>query len=150
MMIQLIRICQIYEMPHFLIVLIYLWYLCLDRSQFNSILTILLGNVIEWEANSFIPSRVLLQDMYLESEPFDPYETWKSTVTTEFGSFAVKPLAGSSSALNNLYKIFLKKPTKIAYYWYVYIYNYLRIFSFIIHNSWVNECKLSFLPKEKI
>lgn len=150
MMIQLIRICQIYEMPHFLIVLIYLWYLCLDRSQFNSILTILLGNAIEWEANSFIPSRVLLQDMYLESEPFDPYETWKSTVTTEFGSFAVKPLAGSSSALNNLYKIFLKKPTKIAYYWYVYIYNYLRIFSFIIHNSWVNECKLSFLPKEKI
>lgn len=150
MMIQLIRICQIYEMPHFLIVLIYLWYLCLDRSQFNSILTILLGNVIEWEANSFIPSRVLLQDMYLESEPFDPYETWKSTVTTEFGSFAVKPLAGSSSALNNLYKIFKKKPTKIAYYWYVYIYNYLRIFSFIIHNSWVNECKLSFLPKEKI
>lgn len=150
MMIQLIRICQIYEMPHFLIVLIYLWYLCLDRSQFNSILTILLGNVIEWEANSFIPSRVLLQDMYLESEPFDPYETWKSTVTTEFGSFAVKPLAGSSSALNNLYKIFLKNPTKIAYYWYVYIYNYLRIFSFIIHNSWVNECKLSFLPKEKI
>lgn len=77
--------------------------------SFISILTILLGNVVELEANSVIPSRVLLQDMYLESGPFDPYETWKSTVTSEFGFFAVKPLAGSSSALNNLYEIFKKK-----------------------------------------
>lgn len=118
-------------------------------GSFSSIfsITILFGIVFEWEANSCIPSRVLLQDMYLESGPYDPYDTWESIVTSELGAFAFKPLAGSSSGLSNLYKIF--KKNKIAYYWYVYIYNYLRIFSFIIHNSWVKECKLSFLSKGK-
>lgn len=96
----------------------------------------------------FTPDRVLLQDIYLESEPYDPYNTWESIVTRELGSFAFKPLAGSSSGLKNLHKTLKKKTTK-AFYWCVYIYIHLRIFLFIIHSEWKKVCKLSFLSTKK-